>query len=161
MIPFAKNDYCKYTSYEDIFSISGGKQVIITSRSNHIRNNQKKHKLSTSNYKKPTTNNKTKKIKYTYKKKIIDDNYDNLQSSLNNLKLSLHTFSNNLNGIKTTTSNDDTLKNKDKKTRTLMINLKKVLGEWKKYNKQIHWNKKNCKKSRSCVLEAEPTYQVN
>ena len=140
MLPFARNDYCRYVSYEELFS-DKGKQVVMNSTMKYRKGEE--HNLIISAYNGKTIKQKIapkKNLKYTYKKKLLD-NEDNFLKSLNQLKFALNDFGNN--GVRNKYKNDSTLKNKDKKTRKLMITLKKVLAQWKKYNKQIDWNKKD------------------
>ena len=140
MLPFARNDYCRYISYEELFG-SDGKQVVMNSTMKHRQT--QKHDLKTSAFKGKTItqkNKKNKKTKYTYKQKYLETEDDFLQS-LNQLKMALHNFGDT--GVQQRINNQKNKNKQDKKTLELISQLRKVLAVWKKYNKQIDWNKKN------------------
>ena len=99
-----------------------------------------KHDLKTSAFKGKTITQKNKKNKYTYKQKYLETEDDFLQS-LNQLKVALHNFGDT--GIQQRINNQKNKNKQDKKTLELISQLRKVLAQWKKYNKQIDWNKKN------------------
>ncbi len=137
MLPFARNDYCRYVSYKELFG-SNGKQVVMNSTMKYRQT--EKHDLKTSVFKGKTIQQKNKKkTRYIYKKQLID-NQDDFLKSLKQLKNALSNFGDN--GIQRKINEQNISIKRDKKTDALIKDLKKVLAQWKKYNNQIDWNKK-------------------